>query len=401
MFINSAYPPECYEQMQVDSGGVMQIPSNVFQWSIIDGLEKNLVDFSLACVPALPAWPRYRHFFTPRGELILNGYQRGHYLRYFDFPAIKQADIKRVLYKYVKKWCEKSSRDEELCLLTYTQQADMLGAAIDIKRVFPNVKVATIVTDLIDNALDFKSNQRLLKRIQVELEKRAERTLFPNVDKYILLTSQMVECIPEAGGKFLVMEGVAPKVHILENRVVKNNEIRTLLYTGALEEYAGVRMLVDSFTKTRDNRFRLMICGTGSDASYIRDMATKDPRIVYRGRVKWDEAVRLQRESTLLINPRRPNNGITKYSFPSKTMEYMTSGTPMIGYHLEGIPNEYYNYMYTPVDLSVEALTDCIEKTLKLSQYELDAMALSAINYITQYKNSKVQVQRIVDFLSE
>lgn len=82
-------------------------------------------------------------------------------------------------------------------------------------------------------------------------------------------------------------------------------------------------------------------------------------------------------------------------------MEYMTSGTPMIGYHLEGIPNEYYNYMYTPVDLSVEALTDCIEKTLKLSQYELDAMALSAINYITQYKNSKVQVQRIVDFLSE
>ena len=38
------------------------------------------------------------------------------------------------------------------------------------------------------------------------------------------------------------------------------------------------------------------------------------------------------------VNPRQNNEEFTKYSFPSKTMEYLASGVPVVAYKLDGIP---------------------------------------------------------------
>ena len=158
-------------------------------------------------------------------------------------------------------------------------------------------------------------------------------------------------------------------------------------------------MLVDAFMLTTDSRFRLVLCGSGVLREYVEKAALSDKRIVYKGRVSHDEVVRLQRNSTMLINPRRPNGGITKYSFPSKTMEYMSSLTPMIGYHLEGIPEEYYQYMYTPKDLTQKSLAECINQTLSLPLSVLQEKADAAFKFVAENKNSVAQVQRMIDFL--
>ena len=401
LFINCAYPQECYNLLKQEANGILNAPVNVFQWAVIDGLERNGIDYTLACVPSLPAWPRYKRMFTPKGIMSVEGTSRGHYLSYLNLPALKQISERRVLRKYINGWCKKNKGEDRLVVLVYGQFVAEMGAAIDLKRKYPNLVVAPIVTDLIDNAMDFSANHSLLKRFQVYLEEKGERKLFPKVDKYILLTKQMVECIPEAGGKYIVVEGIAPKDSLKPiEHTAKNDKIRTLLYTGVLEKYAGVDQLVDAFHQTRNPNFRLIICGGGASALYVKNIASSDSRITYKGKVEREEAVQLQRESTLLINPRIPNGDITKYSFPSKTMEYMTSMTPMIGYHLEGIPEEYYEHMYTPRDLSVEALTDCINETLSLPLDILQKKAEKAKIFIAENKSSKAQVKRIIDFLN-
>lgn len=402
LFINCAYPQECYNVLKENSNGMLNAAVNVFQWSVIDGLEQNDIDCTLACVPSLPAWPRYRHFFTPKGVMSVEGMKRGHYLRYLNLPALKQLSERRILRKYINQWCKKNKKEDKLVVLVYGQYVAELGAAIDLKRKYPNLIVASIITDLIDNAMDFSANHHWLKRIQVRLEEKGQRKIFPNVDKFILLTHQMTECIPEAKEKYIVVEGIAPKDSLKSIYPVnKDEKLRTLLYTGVLEKYAGVDQLVDAFYKTTNADFRLIVCGSGSSASHVKDVADKDSRIIYKGRVEREEAVLLQRESTLLINPRIPNGNITKYSFPSKTMEYMTSMTPMIGYHLEGIPKEYYEHMYTPRDLSLVSLTDCINETLSLPIDELQVKAASAFDFIEKNKNSKMQIGRMLRFLSD
>ena len=399
LFVNIAYPKEIYQQLRDDAQGILQASCDVLQWAVIDGLEQNGIDYTLATVPALPAWPRYKHLFTPEGEMMVNGKPRGHYLSYCDAPAVKQLSQRRVLRNYISRWCNANHNEDCLAVLTYTQHVEILGAAIDLKKDFLNLVVVPIITDLIEDALDFASNRTFLKRLQVKIEAKAERNMFPKVDKFVLLTSQMTERIPEALGKYLVVEGIATLKEKGAQPVFKAEQPRTLLYTGVLEDYAGIRLLVDAFMNVNRSDIQLIICGSGSDEAYVRRAMASDPRIDFRGRVDREEAVKLQRECTLLINPRQPNGGITKYSFPSKTMEYMTSGTPMIGYHLEGIPKEYYEYMYSPCDLSKASLTECIYNALLLSDEDLKEKARKAYEFVTQKKNSKEQVKRIINFM--
>lgn len=65
----------------------------------------------------------------------------------------------------------------------------------------------------------------------------------------------------------------------------------------------------------------------------------------------------MQQQATLLVNPRKGHEEYTKYSFPSKTMEYMASGTPTIMYKLPGLPIEYEEYLVLLPDNSQETLT--------------------------------------------
>lgn len=399
LFVNIAYPKECYDDFYTDAKGLLSVPMNVYQWAIIEGLENNDVDYSLVSLPGLPAWPRYSHVFTPKGKMIVNGKERGSYIRYCDLPVIKQLSQKYSLKKQIRQWCLANNNEEQIQILVFTQQADKLSAIIELKKQFKNLKIAVIITDLIENAELYAYNRSLLKRIQLFIEKKAEHRLFSYVDKFILLSRQMEDFIPEAMGRSIVIEGIAKEPPVITN-VGSNNKKKVLLYTGILEEYAGINQLVDAFLLTNNQDYKFVICGTGPCAEYVKNAAHKDSRIVYKGVVPYDEVVKLQRSAMVLINPRRPDGRITKYSFPSKTMEYMMSGTPMIGYKLEGIPVEYYDYMITPNDLTTEALSECIDNTFAKSQEELNYIAARAKEFIIKNKSSSVQVNHILTFLS-
>ena len=67
--------------------------------------------------------------------------------------------------------------------------------------------------------------------------------------------------------------------------------------------------------------------------------------IRYFGFVSHERALELQAKAALLINPRSPKGVFTRYSFPSKTLEYMRSGKPVVCHRLEGIPEEYDPYL--------------------------------------------------------
>lgn len=403
LFVTSYYPQECKDALTKESGNKLQAASNLFQESVIDGLNASGVDYDIVCLPALPAWPGYNSIYTPQGEIQIGGVSRGCYLSYCTLPILKQFSQRIVLRRYIREWCKANAINYNLYVLVYTQQSEFLGAAIDLKKEYPNLVVSTIITDLIEHAMEFASNRRFLKRIQVKIEAWAERRIFPKVDKYILLTEQMKEIISAAIGKYVVMEGIAPNIKYncsVSDKCIKE-DIRTLLYAGTFQEFGGLRMLIDAFRRTTDERFRLVLCGEGVLTNYVQQAAKEDSRIIYKGLVSHKEVLNLQQKSTLLINPRRPNGGITKYSFPSKTMEYLSSYTPMIGYRLEGIPTEYYQYFFTPNDLSNEALTQCINETLSLPFEQLSQRAQEAYDFVSSNKNSKAQISKILDFILE
>ena len=119
----------------------------------------------------------------------------------------------------------------------------------------------------------------------------------------------------------------------------------------------------------------------------------------YLGQLRRDEVLKLQKGATLLVNPRTPEGEYTKYSFPSKTMEYMASGVPVLMYRLPGIPEEYFKHCYVVEELGENALTKALERVLSKSTEELTEVGLSARSFILKHKNPIAQMGKVVDFI--
>jgi glycosyltransferase involved in cell wall biosynthesis len=146
--------------------------------------------------------------------------------------------------------------------------------------------------------------------------------------------------------------------------------------------------------------YRLWICGEGNAKEKVLDSAKLDGRVIYYGQLPHKDIIRLQKTVTVLINPRTSEGEFSKYSFPSKTLEYMASGTPCILYKLEGIPFEYYEYCYIIEDESITGVKEKIIEVCTKNQIELDEFGKKAANFIFNYKNPSYQVKKIFDMIS-
>ena len=114
-----------------------------------------------------------------------------------------------------------------------------------------------------------------------------------------------------------------------------------------------------------------------------------------------DKIIQLEKEAKLLVNPRPTNEEYTKYSFPSKIMEYMASGTPVLTTRLLGMPKEYYDYIYCFEDEKVDGIEKKLIEILSKEQKELTKMGNKAKEFVLMKKNNKVQAEKIINFLGE
>ena len=110
--------------------------------------------------------------------------------------------------------------------------------------------------------------------------------------------------------------------------------------------------------------------------------------------------LRKQREATLLVNPRTPEGEFTKYSFPSKTMEYLASGVPTLIYSLQGIPDEYLDYCFHLEEMGVDALYSKIEEIFHTDSFTLKDIGAKARHFILDNKNPYEQCLKVLELIN-
>ena len=134
--------------------------------------------------------------------------------------------------------------------------------------------------------------------------------------------------------------------------------------------------------KLPDDKFRLIICGAGDCDDYIREQAKKDPRIEAKGQVLPQLAKEIISGANVLANPRQNDDVYTRYSFPSKNLEYLATGNAVVYYLLDGMKPEYETFAYVPKDNSIEALSVALEQAATASTEAQMEKHLKFQNYI-------------------
>lgn len=215
---------------------------------------------------------------------------------------------------------------------------------------------------------------------------------------YCYLTSAMI-MIGE-NKPYCIIEGMVPCETIPEISSDLSKK-KVVLYAGGLYEKFGINNLVKAASEITDVEFELQLYGEGSSVDYINEVNRYNPNIVYMGVTSVEKIKEAERNATLLVNPRPCDEEYTKYSFPSKTLEYMSSGRPILTTKLKGIPEEYYEYLYTINDNEVETIKRALTEILCLPECELEQKGKSALNFVCEYKNAHTQAAKMIHMVEE
>lgn len=377
---------------QIKENTYVQYAANRVQGYYIDALLKEKTDIDVVSALVTVPFPASKQIMLPyhkeeKGATVWNA----------PFLNVKYISILsqiKALFKLFSK-VEKEVDFEDAIVVVYSMRIPYLKLAHKIKKKYPNVTVINIVPDL----PDFMSTEKsLVRSVLMKHNKRVLAKEQKHVDGFVLYAETMAPALNIPKEKCIVIEGLIPLPEQTTDEEKTKNAKNICLYAGGVYKEYGVEALVEGFIEADIPDAELHIYGPGAYTEEISRLSKTYPQLKYMGCVDSDTAYKKMKEADLLINPRSPKEEFTKYSCPSKTFEYMLSGTPVAMTRLEGIPKEYFDYVYPIENASKEGIAEMLKIVFAETDEERCEKAKSAKEFLIKNKNSDIQAKRLLEF---
>lgn len=338
----------------------MEHAANLFQKRLIDGLRSQPCALQIVSAPFIGSWPDrsslavFRGFRAPSQEGIV-------YVPFLNLWGLRSISRARALQKPVDDFVAQTQGTERAVVI-YAPHTPFLKAAAAAKRHAPDLRICLIVPDL-PQYMNLSQKPHRIYDFCKSFDVRYFERLNRQVDAYWLLTEAMAEAL-HLRRPYMVTEGMA------EADVPCSPPVRskTFVYAGKLTRRFGIQRLLDAFALLEEAEYRLLICGAGEMAPDVLAAAQADSRIRYAGVLTPDELAQVFRTAGVLVNPRTDDAIYTRYSFPSKVIDYLQTGLPVVSAKLEGMPEVYRRLLYCPADNSAAALCSAMKAAMSAGE---------------------------------
>lgn len=393
IFLGSVYPKGLLDEL-MKRKQFADYPANVFQHSLLKGLDKYYSDLIVVSSPVIhSSYSSVKDIIKKESFSHKNeGEKKDFYVGTLPVPGLQMVSELCRIYRTIMRLTRKAKSNPNLII--YALHSPFLLASVLLKR---RINYSCVVVPDLPEYMSIQGG--FIKKIGKKIDRQIINFCLKRLDSYVLLSSYMREKLPIRGKPWKLMEGIFDSTSVPRG-LQKCNE-RVILYCGNLSKKYGILDLLKAFSQISKDNYRLWLCGRGDGEADVIETAKVDDRIVFYGVVGHDVVLRMQQQATILINPRSSSGEYTKYSFPSKTMEYLASGTPTVMCHLPAIPKEYDNYIYYIEDESIAGIKAKIEEVCEMPQPELDEFGDRAADFIKTQKNAYVQAKKIVDLIGE
>lgn len=389
--MNIIFIGQLYLDGQIESfsaqGSRIDISAHTFQHALLNGIDMHDHSVNVISAPSVSHYPKMRKLRIGRAQQMSAGMHK-HSISFINLPGIKHITKTISLRRQLKKIL---SDGKEYHIVVYGMHSPFLLGLLGIKK---RHKSCLIVPDL----PEYMSEKRNpLYRFAKMIDRKIINYTLGNIDSFILFSPLMTERI-KVNKPYDVIEGL----YQASSKQTKPAKERytTVLYTGNLDSRYGIMTLLEAFHSIDDPNYRLWLCGDGNSVENIKQYEQNDGRIKYWGAISRDEVLELQQRATMLVNPRSSREEYTRYSFPSKTMEYLASGTPTIMAHLASIPKEYDPHIFYFEDESSDGLKQRILEVGSMPQTELYRFGAQASKFIIAEKNNHSQANKLISLLN-
>lgn len=382
MFVGSIYSDN-FANILKRNGLPSSSAGQTFERGLLSGLSE-YCDIKCLSEFFAPSFPKLNKIYIQEEQFSTAGIHC-ECISYINLPIIKKISQ---FFSYLIKI--KRSLGAFDSIIIYELTSRQLLSAVIAGRAHKKI---VVVPDLPEFMSD---NANIIYRVAKRIDRILINWALKYIDGYVLFSPYMKGRLPIGEKPWTVIEGLfSPNDIIVSQHDTKK---KVLLYTGKIEKWFGLDDLLSAFTRINGSEYELWLCGPG-DIEMVKNYSNKDHRIIYKGCLSHKEVLILQKQTTILVNPRHSFDEFTLYSFPSKTMEYMASGTPTLMCKLKSLPEDYYPYLFFFDDETVDGMSKKIKECLDMDPVVLTQFGHEASLFILSNKTASKQAKKIVDNL--
>jgi glycosyltransferase involved in cell wall biosynthesis len=375
----SAFPKNYYLQLSLINPTAVSPAAQKYNSLLVQGLKQDDVHVQVLCTNQ-PLAAAQREQNKEEFSMVEGGipYQ---FPPFRSNPSLNRKAVRSFLHAYIKQYQE--THPKAYYLIDYlAPHAETICRSL--------LRYTVIVTDLPE--MIYTAGPSLRKTYY---QSRGWRML-NKASSAIVLSPFMMECFRNPQKSHLVLEGIVEEKPVIKTREKK----KIVLYGGAISYECGIDRLVQAFSNLHTD-WQLYLYGTGNYAQRLENILQGNQLIHYKGMISQEKMLEKEQEASLLVNPRPAHTSFSKYSYPSKNMEYMASGTPLITTELDSMPADHKKYVILFQNDTVEGIQQGLKNVLSKTPEELAIIGQEAQKFVYTQKNKKKQARKVLDFLIE
>lgn len=348
---------------------------------------------------AVSTYPRNKNIYFPGSSFSDKAGAKGVVTPLINLPILKL--VTRFFGAVIRLNNIRKRRLDVVCV--YAAHTPNLLAAYIFRKLF-KIPFFVYIPDLpsfMDMGMQRSSILKLLKKVDASII----NFLIEASAGILVISKYMVEDnVAWRNKPYMVLEGISGNVPEPGAVATKPELVmpkkKVIFYGGGLNRAYGVLELVEGFIKSGLD-YELWLCGRGDLESYLTEISAKNVSVKYLGNLTPAEVSFLQSRSTLLAVTRDPKEIYTRYSFPSKLLEYLVSGVPVLTTRLAGIPDEYFDYFNVIDEYSVAGISSALRAFDSQDQQVLLQKAACGKIWALETKSSVAVGRKITDFMEK
>ncbi|WP_327003560.1 glycosyltransferase [Dactylosporangium sp. NBC_01737] len=378
----------------------MPVQTHAFAWAVLDALRVAECRTTVLSVPPVSTYPRYPQLVF-RGGAVAQDTVDGALIPFVNLPLVRHATrfVGGCLtgLPALRRW-------RSTVLLVHGVHSPFLWLGV-LARAATGTRIVAVLTDA--PGVRLPGEPRVLTALR-RLDVAVVRAALRRYDGVVTVTEDLARDFAP-GRRSMLMEGIIGRPEgrpgsrpVRPAPAVKPPRATfDIVYAGGLSRDYGVDRLVDAVRGMPDPDVRLLLFGRGRLDPWLHRQAAADPRIVAPEFVPRESLPDRLRTARVLVNPRPVDGDLARYGFPSKLLEYLDTGVPVVTTALPCIPDAYRAGMVFAEADTAAGLAAAIARVRALPDADAGAIGAKGRELLRDRCGPARQGQRLRRFFEE
>jgi len=345
---------------------------------------------------ALPAFPRGRHLAVAGRLVTLETGTPVRLMGFLNIPALKQFWLGAAAMVRLCVWAAGPGRGKHRVIYCFNLTVPP-GVFLWLAARLTGSKIVVSLNDI------GVPGQSVPDGFRERLDFWLQRRLIPRFDGHVAVADAIMRDFAP-NRRWVRLEGGVTDSQFETSCAPENSErpsaVFTALLAGGLDEVNGVRLVLRAAALESPVPIRWVIAGAGPLKAEIEAAAASLPNVSYLGFLSTEDLAVAYGQADLLLNVRLTRTINTQYYFPSKLIEYLTTGTPVLTTNTGHTIEEFGEFVFQLTEETPVALLSMVEQVAGVSRADRHRLAARARDYVRHAKHWSRHGRVLAEYLS-